>query len=89
MAKPELQERLEAAGLGLGEGDFAYHATDLYVVAKSGVREWLKKNYQFYENIESFRSQEGSNWNGAGKQCLDIPFAGLWPDLGGTPIKGV
>ena len=74
-----LKERLMAAELGLVEDDFAFHATDLYVVAKPGVRDWLKKNYEFYKNCERFISQKGSNWNGAGKECIDIPFAGNWP----------
>ncbi len=76
--KPELQEKLQAA-LGLDDNDFAYHATDLYVVAKTGVWEWLRANYEFFKNCEFFTSQEGSNWNGAGKSCIDIPFAGKWP----------
>ena len=75
---PELQQRLMDAELGLVEDDFSYHATDLYVVAKPGVREWLKANYEFFSNITGFRSQEGSDWNGAGKFCFDIPFAGNW-----------
>ncbi|RLI52784.1 MAG: hypothetical protein DRO87_12650 [Candidatus Thorarchaeota archaeon] len=33
---PELQQQLMAADLGLEDGDFAYHASDLYVVAKPG-----------------------------------------------------
>jgi hypothetical protein len=67
--------------LGLDGADFAYHATDLYVVAKPGVLEWLEANHSYPENISGFRSQEDSNWNGAGKWCLDIPFAGNWPEL--------
>ena len=88
--KPELQQRLMAAGFGLEDADFAYHATDLYVVAKPGVREWLQKNHPNPENITGFTSQEGSGWNGAKRidlgfgykvapLCLDIPFAGHWP----------
>jgi hypothetical protein len=77
--KPKLQQDLQAAIPALTDNDFACHATDLYVVAHPGVREWLKANYKFYANIASFTSQAGSNWNGAGKQCLDIPFAGNWP----------
>lgn len=76
--KPEIQQRLQAE-LGLEDGDFAYYATDLYVVAKPGVLEWIKTNYP---NVrpEGFVSQEGSNWNGAGKHCYDLPFRGNWPD---------
>jgi len=80
-----LKNRLMNAGLGLVEDDFAYHATDLYVVAKSGVREWLVTNYKYYTNVQSFMSQKGSNWNGAGKQCFDIPFAGVWGDKSNLP----
>ena len=75
--KPELQQRMQDA-LGLEDADFAYHATDLYVVASPEVRRWLHQNYEHYGNVVSFVSQEGSGWNGAGKQCFDIPFAGIW-----------
>jgi len=76
MAKPELQEQLQAA-LGLSDDDFGYHATDLYVLDKPGVREWLKKNYEFYSNIQSFVGNEGHPTFG-GQRALDIPFAGNW-----------
>ena len=79
--KPELQQRLQAAFPALTDDHFGYHETDLYVVALPGVREWLKENYKFYSNIETFTSQAGSNWAGAGKRCLDIPFAGNWPKV--------
>ena len=77
---PELQQRLMDAELGLEANDFAYHASDLYVVAKPGVKEWLDKNLTNPKNVTGFTSQEGSNWNGAGKWCYDIPFMGYWPD---------
>ena len=77
--KPELEQQLRNAGLDLGDGDFAYHATDLYVVAKPGVREWLKANFEYFSSITGFTSQKGSDWNGAGKLCYDIPFQGYWP----------
>lgn len=80
MKFPELQKRLMEADLGLVADDFATHATDLYVVAKPGVREWLNANLKFPQNVETFRSQEGSNWNGSGKLCYDIPFHGNWPE---------
>lgn len=78
MKIPELQQRMMDE-LGLSERDFGGHATDLYVVAKPGVHEWLKENHKFPENITSFIGQKGSDWNGAGVQCFDIPFAGNWP----------
>jgi hypothetical protein len=93
MEKPELQQRLQAADLGLEDADFAYHATDLYVVAKAGVIEWLRRNYEHFSNITTFVSPEGSGWNGAKRiegpgikipvLCLDIPFAGHWPKAPG------
>lgn len=76
--KPDLQQRLQTAFPALTDDHFAYHATDLYVVEIAGVREWLKANYQHFANVQTFKSQEGSNWAGAGKSCLDIPFAGKW-----------
>jgi hypothetical protein len=74
--KPDLQEKLQAA-LDLNDDDFGYHATDLYVLIKPGVIEWLKKNYQFFYNIRSFIGNEGHPTFG-GKLALDIPFAGKW-----------
>jgi hypothetical protein len=79
MNKPELQTRMQEA-LALEDADFAYHATDLYVVHKPLVVQWLKDNYEHFRNACFFVSQKGSNWNGAGKVCLDIPFAGNWKD---------
>ncbi len=75
---PTLQTRLCCALPNLKAEDFAYHATDLYVVATPEVRQWLKTHYTFWANVTTFRSQEGSGWNGAGKLCFDIPFAGQW-----------
>jgi hypothetical protein len=68
MAIPELTER-----------DFGTHETDLYVVAYASVCKWLKANYKFYGNLESFVGQAGSDWNGADKPCLAIPFEN-WAD---------
>ena len=75
--KPELQQQLQAADLGLEDADFGYHATDLYVVAKPGVSEFLRA--KGITTFQGFVSQEGSDWNGAGKFCYDIPFRGNWP----------
>lgn len=63
------------ADLGLVEDDFATHYSDLYVVSLPGVHEWLNANHEFPKNIKPFISQKGSNWNGQGKLCFDIPFA--------------
>jgi len=73
--KPELQTRLQEA-LGLADDDFAYHATDLYVLAKPGVLEWLTANYDHAANIQRFVGAAGTAW--AGQPALDIPFAGNW-----------
>jgi hypothetical protein len=73
--KPELQTRLQEA-LGLADSDFAYHATDLYVLAKPGVHEWLKVNYAHFANVRGFMGAKGSAW--AGQAAYDIPFAGNW-----------
>lgn len=78
---PELQQRLMAAFPELTTDHFAYHATDLYVVALPGVRQWLNQYYEYAKNVQGFVSQSGSNWAGAGKPCLDIPFAGNWPEV--------
>jgi len=70
-----LKDRLKQAIPTLTDDDFAVHATDLYVVAYPEVRAWLKANYRFWTNVTTFVSQVGSNWNGAGRVCFDIPFA--------------
>ena len=74
----KLHDRLKEAIPELTEEDFGYYATDLYVVAYPKVKEWLKDNYAFWSNVTMFRSQAGSDWNGAGRLCFDIPFAGNW-----------
>lgn len=75
MKKPELQTKLMAAIPALTDADFDYHASDLYVVAKPGVREWLQANNQ---SSTVFTAKAGHDW--AGKHCFDIPFGGYWPD---------
>lgn len=70
-----LKNQLMTAFPELTERDFGSWQTDLYVVAYPHVVNWLKENYQFYTNITRFIGQKGSDWNGAGKPCLDIPFA--------------
>lgn len=68
-----LKQQLLDADLGLTEDDFGTHESDLYVLAKPGVREWLKANYEFYRNVTGFVGAEGSDWEG--QAALDIPFA--------------
>jgi hypothetical protein len=55
--------------------DFASHYTDLYVVASPELMDWLKVNYEWHRQVTLFVSPKGSDWNGAGRTCLDIPFA--------------
>jgi hypothetical protein len=71
-AKP-LKEHLLSANLGLSESDFSYYASDLYVLAKPGVYEWLKENHPYFSNVTRFVGADESEWHG--KQCLEIPFA--------------
>ncbi len=68
-----LKAKLLAAELGLTEADFGSHESDLYVLAKPGVYEWLKANHEFACNIQFFTGAKGSDWEG--QQALDIPFA--------------
>jgi hypothetical protein len=75
----ELKLQLQAA-LGLSDDDFGYHATDLYVLDKPGVMDWLKKNYRYPSSIKRFIGNEGHPTFG-GKSALDIPFAGVWKKL--------
>lgn len=74
--KPELQQRLQDA-LGLSDDDFGYHASDLYVLDKPGVWEWLQKNFEFPQNISRFMSNKECSWKGA--RAIEIPFSGYWP----------
>lgn len=63
---------------GLTEKHIGYHESDLYVVAIPGVREWLNQNYKYASNITEFiGSGSPDEWEGTGKTCLDIPFAGF------------
>lgn len=73
---PEMQAKMQAE-LGLVASDFAYHATDLYVLDKPGVWEWLQKNHPHPGNVQRFVGAAGSDW--AGKRAFDIPFMGNWP----------
>ena len=82
---PELQARLMQALTHLTADDFGYHETDLYVVALPEVREWLKAHYEYWENVTTFTGNPESHWNGAGKRCFDIPFAGYWPKASPQP----
>ena len=68
--KLRIQEALE-----LPDGDFCNHSSDLYVVNRPGVRDWLQRNYLHWRNVSVFVSPHDSGWNGAGTFCLDIPFA--------------
>lgn len=70
-----LEQQLREAFPQLTDADFGHHASDLYVVAYPFVGEWLRKNYEFWSNVETFTGQVGSGWNGAGRLCYDIPFA--------------
>lgn len=65
------KEGLLAAGLGLTENDFHNHYSDLYVVNKPGVLEWLRTNRP-EATIKRFTGEKGSKWEGL--NCLDIAF---------------
>jgi hypothetical protein len=67
-----LKAQLLRAGLGLTESDFESHCSDLYVLNKPRVYDWLKSNYDFPQNITKFIGAQGSNWSG--QQALNIPF---------------
>lgn len=71
----DLKAQLMEAIPRLTERDFSNHATDLYVVAYPEVNKWLKENYLWWKHVRGFVSQQGSDWNGEGKFCYEIPFA--------------
>lgn len=69
-------QQLRAAVPSLMDADFAtsdYH-TDVYVVIYPEVTAWLQTHYRWWNAVTTFRSPNGSAWNGAGKLCYDIPF---------------
>jgi hypothetical protein len=76
-----LEQQLKQVFPWLTDRDFGHHATDLYVVAYPKIDKWLQDNYQFYSNVTQFIGNPEDDWNGAGKRCLEIPFAGEWKRL--------
>lgn len=58
--------------LGLSDGDFGYYETDLHVVKTKETTEWLRKNYEFFENVTMFFCFDEGRW------YHDVPFAGNW-----------
>jgi hypothetical protein len=77
-SRPPLEQQLRDAFPELTDRDFGYQATDLYVVWTPEIQKWLQDNYQFYKSCRLFTGAKNSNWNGAGKSCIDIPFQGYW-----------
>ena len=64
-----LKERIKAAFPDMTSEMFDRHETDLYVKEVPGLVGWLKKNYEFYSNIQRFTNQiDKTPW-------IDIPFA--------------
>lgn len=56
------------------DAETSNHESDLYILDDTGkIYAWLRKNYDFFCNVQRFRGAAGSDW--AGKNCLDIPFA--------------
>jgi hypothetical protein len=76
-----LEQQLKKEFPWLTDRDFGHHATDLYVVYYPKIDEWLRDNHQFYSNVTQFIGNPEDDWNGAGKRCLKIPFAGEWKRL--------
>ena len=68
-----LKEQLKKA-LNLPESMFSNHCSDLQVLGNGRVINWLKENYEFYQNVERHISNvKGQNW--FGQMYLEIPFA--------------
>lgn len=70
-----LREQLLAAVPGLTEADFDRHESDLYVLSKPGVVNWLKSSYPHWSQVTEFVGAAGSSW--AGLVALDIPFGAM------------
>lgn len=68
-----IKTELLNAGLHLTDDDFGTHESDLYVLSRPGVVNWLKTNYQWWCNVTEFVGAAGTDW--AGKIVLDLPFA--------------
>lgn len=71
----KVQQQLQKQ-FGLVDADFAYHESDMYVVHSELVLQWLRKHYPWLR-ISAFMSPEGTDWNGAGRVCLDVTFAAM------------
>lgn len=71
-----LKQLLMDAIPSLTESDFMKKDTDLHVVAYPEVRDWLQKNYDFWDKIILYTNKD-DEWNGKDKLCFDIPY-GAW-----------
>lgn len=67
--KESLTDDIKKAFPKLTDDDFDDHESDLYVKWSQELDDWLKKNYQFYKNIQTFTSQTDK------QKWFDIPFA--------------
>ena len=70
-----IQRRMQK-DLGLSDRDFAYHGSDMYVVLTEPVAQWLRTHEPKLQRT-LFTSQKGSDWNGAGKICIEVAFAAM------------
>ncbi len=63
-----LKDQINRA-LNIPEKDIGNWCSDLHIKQSKEVEEWLKTNYEYYNNVEKFVSGiDGEMW-------LDIPFA--------------
>ena len=65
-----LKQALLGAGLGLVESDFDTHESDLYVLNKPGVWQWLQRNYNRCSQVTTFVGL--GDWDN--KVAMEIPF---------------
>ena len=68
-----LKEQIKKA-LNIPESDFHNYNSDLQILYSEKVMNWLKKNYEFKQNVTVHKSNiKGQPWYG--KRFIEIPFA--------------
>lgn len=76
-----LKEKIKKA-LNYTNDDFDFYRSDLYVRRSPELMAWLKTNYEFFANCQTFTSNKDQ------KQWVEIPFANddFWNSRGGLIV---
>ena len=71
-----LKEQLQVAFHDLPDESFDTYASDLYVLYRADVWQWLQQHYKYARNCRIETSNvSGQPW--FGKRFIDIPFAAM------------